>query len=90
MARRTPCSIPLGRLPRERAIPWNEWLAAGTAAQTLGAIRQATRTGRPLGSQAFVAEMERRSKRLLGPQKRGPQAKAQDKHRKTPDSFGGV
>ncbi len=42
----------------------------------LEALRHATRTGRPCGSEAFVRTLEDRLARLLAPQKRGPKGKA--------------
>jgi len=40
------------------------------------AIESRMRTGRPLGSEGFVATLEAGTGRALGPQKRGPKAKA--------------
>ena len=35
-------------------------------------LRQAETTGRPLGSRAWIEQLERQSGRLLAPRKRGP------------------
>ena len=58
-----------------RPLAWSEWLARGLGAEEAEAIRQATRTGRPLGDAAFVARLERDLARPLAPQKRGPKPK---------------
>ena len=51
-------------------------LEAPVEDRLLAALRQAEGTGRPLGSKAFVAELEARLGRALGPLKRGPKPKA--------------
>ena len=56
---------------RWTAEEWSRYLAAGeSAAQTI-ALRQFTHTGRPLGTAAFVAELEQSTLRPLAPRKRG-------------------
>jgi putative transposase len=50
---------------------WREILAAGGAEGEEEAVRRATRTGEPLGSRRFVAELERRSGRRLRVLERG-------------------
>ena len=60
---------------RERWSPlaWNEALAYGIGDATLlDRIREATRTGRPAGSEGFIRKLEAASGRALLPQKRGP------------------
>jgi len=42
-----------------------------------GALRRAERTGRPLGSEAWIESLERRHGRPLRPARRGPRPKAQ-------------
>ncbi|MSP67090.1 MAG: transposase [Alphaproteobacteria bacterium] len=54
------------------APDWAGLLAAGLDDAEREAIRAAERTGRPLGSKAFVARLERRLGRTLARQKRGP------------------
>ena len=61
-----------GLTGRPRA--WAEWLARGLAEEEIEAIRQATRTGRPLGDAAFVRRLEKKLARPLAPQKRGPKS----------------
>ena len=52
---------------------WDEVLAAPTPEVQLAArLRQATRTGRPLGSPEFISELEARLQRTLTRQKPGP------------------
>jgi putative transposase len=48
---------------------WSQWL--GGAAEEAAAIREATHTGRVLGSERFVAELERKLERQLAPGKPG-------------------
>jgi putative transposase len=60
---------------RQRWCPkdWREGLSDGLAdAAPLESIREATRTRRPAGAEAFVREMERNLGRRLRPLKRGP------------------
>ena len=70
---------PIGLLDREawrELCPLNDWvdvLAAPTPEEQLAArLRQATRTGRPLGSPEFISELEGRLQRMLTRQKPGP------------------
>jgi len=58
-----------------RVPDWAGFLAAGLQKEEHEALQRAERTGRPLGSQGFVAELEGRLGRRLAPQKRGPKAK---------------
>ena len=61
---------------RWSARNWSESLAEGVRnAALLERIRQATRTGRPAGSDDFVREAERHLGRPLRPAKRGPKTK---------------
>jgi putative transposase len=59
----------------DRAPDWPAFLAEGLGARAHAAIRSGERTGRPLGSPAFVAELEQRLGRVLAPRKRGPKPK---------------
>jgi putative transposase len=58
-----------------RPLAWSEWLARGLAPEEADAIRQATRTGRPLDDEAFVRRLEMDLARPLAPQKPGPKPK---------------
>ncbi len=60
---------------RWNADTWREVLGHGLEDAALAQrIREATRTGRPLGEEGFVARLEARTHRLLRPRKRGPKA----------------
>ena len=66
-----------GRRERLRELcPLNDWeevLAAATPDEQLAErLRQATRTGRPLGSSEFISALEGRLQRTLARQKPGP------------------
>ena len=50
---------------------WREYLAAGESAADVGALRQCTHTGRPLGTTEFVAQLEHTTLRPLAPRKGG-------------------
>ena len=50
---------------------WRSYLQAGETEQERIAIRRSTHTGRPLGSAAFVAQLEKISERTLAPGKAG-------------------
>lgn len=60
---------------------WRDFLGEGVAAGDLEYLRKSCRTGRPLGSERFVAGLERRLDRTLtrgkpGPKPRGAGVKA--------------
>jgi putative transposase len=55
---------------------WSEWLTLDSPIGFHELIRQHTRTGRPLGSNEFIASLESQTGRKLLPQKRGPRLKA--------------
>lgn len=57
---------------RKRFRPFREFLAVPAELEALKRLRQALSVGRPLGSPAFLARLERRFKRTLIPAKRGP------------------
>jgi putative transposase len=61
---------PGGPLAAEVA-DWRAFLVAEDDAETLGRLRRYGRTGRPLGSPGFVADLERRLSRLLSPRRPG-------------------
>jgi hypothetical protein len=50
---------------------WNEYLATRESANDVGALRQYTHTGRPLGTAEFVTQLERTTLRPLAPRKGG-------------------
>jgi putative transposase len=54
---------------------WLGYLANGESTEEVTALRQFTHTGRPLGSAAFVADLEKSSMRRLAPRKRGRRQK---------------
>ena len=76
------------RLWRESWTPasWREYLADPAAEADADAIRRNTHTGRPLGSEAFVAGLEEDLKRRLAPEKGGRPARSAVDARQ--DSFG--
>jgi putative transposase len=59
----------------ERVPDWRAFLAGGLEADALEALRRHTRTGRPLGSAAFLERLEARLGRRLRPGKPGPKRK---------------
>jgi putative transposase len=60
----------------ERAPDWRELLASALPQADYEAIRRGERTGRPLGTAAFVERLEGQLGRTLAPQKRGRKPKA--------------
>jgi putative transposase len=60
---------------------WSEWLKIEDSDGVEDIIRRHTRTGRPLGSTAFLVGIEERLGRRLLPKKRGPRMRksAQDR-----------
>ncbi len=56
----------------ELAPDWAAFLRGGLKREDYDTIRAGERTGRPLGSAAFIKGLERRLKRRLAPQKPGP------------------
>ena len=50
---------------------WNDWLETGTPVVEAEAIRRATSTGEPLGSAAFLENLERQTGRRLRIGQRG-------------------
>ena len=67
---------------------WRGYLDAGQSESKLAMIRRYTHTGRPLGSAQFVCSLERETKRLLAPQKRGPKKMPHGEQRQGTLSFG--
>ena len=56
---------------------WHEYLRATGAEADADAIRRNTHTGRPLGTEDFVAALERTLRRRLAPEKGGRPAKSE-------------
>jgi putative transposase len=56
---------------------WHEYLRATGAEADADAIRRNTHTGRPLGTEDFVAALERALRRRLAPEKGGRPAKSE-------------
>ena len=65
----------------ELAPDWRAFLRAGLSDAERDAIRAGERTGRPLGSDRFVARLEKRLGRTLARQKPGPKPKRGPKPR---------
>ncbi len=57
---------------------WGAWLSEGLTAEETARLRLHTRTGRPLGSKEFVAELEETLGRPLSPQRRGRKPRPAD------------
>jgi putative transposase len=64
------------RQVRERFGPLREFLAEPADSKILKRLRQALTIGRPAGSPAFLARLEKRFKRTLIPAKRGPKPRS--------------
>lgn len=56
---------------RWTAAEWRQFLLEGATEAEVSALRQCTHTGRPLGGEEFVAQLEQEMLRLLAPQKGG-------------------
>ena len=56
----------------DRFGDWPAFLASGLSEEETAQFRSHERTGRPLGSPAFVDRLERLLRRVLKPQRRGP------------------
>lgn len=52
-----------------------EYLSAGETEARLAVIRQRTHTGRPLGTEEFIQDLEKATQRRIALQKRGPREK---------------
>ncbi len=67
--------------------PWREYPRAGKTEARLAVIRQRTHTGRPLGAQEFIQDLEKMRQRRLALQKRGPREKiVTDRRQREPTS----
>ena len=60
---------------------WAEFLSEGLSPEQAELIRRHERTGRPLGSEGFVARLEGLLAHVLHPQKRGPKGRRKRKPR---------
>ena len=66
---------------------WRAFLEAGETEADRTALRRSTRTGRPLGSEEFIAALEQTAQRRLAPQKGGrPRKRIADKSKKDSSS----
>ena len=61
----------------DRIADWQDFLGGGLDEAEHKALQAAERTGRPLGSAAFVAELELRLGRTLARRKPGPKGRAE-------------
>jgi len=66
---------------------WNQYLAARESATDVGALRQCTHTGRPLGTSEFIAQFEQTTARPLAPRKGGRPKKPADDSRQDGFAF---
>ena len=60
----------------ERFGEWGEFLAEAPSGEAIATLRRHERTGRPLGSMSFIADLESQLSRVLRPQKPGRKRKA--------------
>ncbi len=60
----------------QRVPHWEEFLGTGISEDDRKLIERHERTGRPLGSPSFVADLEKILTRPLAPKKRGPKRKS--------------
>jgi hypothetical protein len=66
---------------------WTEYAAAVESPAQLREIRQRTHTGRPLGQESFIREIEDATKRELLPQKGGrPRGRILNRNCRSPNS----
>jgi len=74
---------------RQRWDPssWKEYLLAGQTEDEIQSVRQSTHTGRPLGTEEFVRDLEEATERTLAPQKGGRPPKAAEDDRQCEFSF---
>jgi putative transposase len=66
---------------RRDVCGWRDYLAAGETESERMAVRQCTHTGRPLGTEEFVRELEGATKRSLAPRKGGRPRKEDEDER---------
>jgi putative transposase len=62
----------------ERFSPFRDFLDEPASPAAAERLRAAESIGRPVGDKAFLARLERRTKRTLQPAKRGPKPRADD------------
>ena len=68
---------------------WRAYLAAGETQSELAAIRHCTYTGRPLGTEEFVKQTEKSTRRRLAAQKGGRTAIRNRNSRQSEFTFAG-
>ncbi len=61
----------------EMAGDWRQFLSNGIEEEKFELVRRHERTGRPLGSDAFIEDLEKHLDKKLKPQKRGPKPTAE-------------
>jgi putative transposase len=66
---------------------WKAYLLAGQTESEILSVRQSTHTGRPLGTEEFVRELERATERILAPRKGGRPSNKADDERQSKFSF---
>ena len=64
-------SDPTGLIESAGISDWGAWLRERDDPETIGQLREKTRTGRPLGSTEFSERLEQLTRRILQPQKGG-------------------
>ena len=63
---------------RERYPDLANFLSEETDAEMIARLRSAETIGRPLGSRKFLDTLERKTRRILSPAKRGPKPRTED------------
>jgi putative transposase len=71
-ARTDDALVTAGATWTESVKDWAAFLAQGTTEEQLSVMRRHERTGRPMGGESFLTVLERKLKRRLQPEKRGP------------------
>ena len=62
----------------ERYPDFANFLSEETDAETIARLRRAETIGRPLGNRKFLDTLERKTRRILSPAKRGPKPRTED------------
>ena len=65
----------MGRIARVLVPDWRAFLSTDPTEETLAQFRAHARTGRPLGSETFLRDLETQTGQTLLPRKRGPKPK---------------
>jgi hypothetical protein len=74
---------------RWSACSWRAYLAAGETQSELAAIRHCTYTGRPLGTEEFVKQLEKNTRRRLAAQNGGRTTTRRKESRQSKFAFAG-